>query len=241
VSGGEVVATLGVLALASMVQATAGFGFALVSMPLLSTVIGPSSALAVTSLVAIVNSGTTAITSRAHAERAILRRLVVAALVGMPFGLVLLETVPVRAMQMAIAVTVALAAVVLGSGLRLRHVGPVMDVAAGLTSGVLGTSTGTSGPPIVLCLQSRALPAAVLRATTATQFVATGWVSIVLLTAFGHVGRAELLVALAALPVLGVSWSVGNRSFRRLTQRHYDGLVVTLLLAAATVAFVGAL
>jgi uncharacterized membrane protein YfcA len=241
VSSGEVAATLLVLACASMVQATAGFGFALLSMPLLSTIIGPPSALAVTSLVAIVNSGTTAIVSRTEADRTLLRRLVVAAIVGMPAGLWLLETVSVRTMQLVISATVALSAVLLGSGLRLRRVGATTDIAAGLLSGALGTSTGTSGPPIVISLQSRALPAATLRATISTQFAATGWIGVVLLSVRGHVDRADVLVALAALPVLLVSWTIGARSFRRLTQTHYDALVVVLLLVAAGVGAVRAL
>jgi hypothetical protein len=241
VSSGEVAATLLVLAFASMVQATAGFGFALLSMPLLSTIIGPPSALAVTSMVSIVNSGTTAVVSRADADRTLLRRLVVAAVAGMPVGLWLLESVSVRTMQLVISATVAVSAVLLGSGLRLRRVGATTDIAAGLVSGVLGTSTGTSGPPIVISLQSRNMAASKLRATTATQFAATGWISVVLLSARGHVRREDVFVALAALPVLLVSWSIGARSFRRLTQTHYDALVVVLLLAAAAAGAIRAL
>jgi uncharacterized membrane protein YfcA len=235
VSASDVVLTLSVLALASAVQATAGFGFALVSMPLLSAVIGPASALATTSLVAIVNSAATAVSARAHADRSSLRRMAIAAIVGMPIGLWLLETASVRTMQIVISLTVAAAAVLIGAGFRLRRAGAGTEVAAGLLSGALGTSTGTSGPPIVICLQSRGLPAAKLRATISSQFVATGWLSVVLLAARGHVHRDDVFMALAALPLLALSWLLGARSFRRLSQRHYDSLVVGLLLAVAAV------
>jgi uncharacterized protein len=240
VSSGEFAATLLVLAIASAVQATAGFGFALLSMPLLSMIIGPPAALAVTSLVGIVNSGATAVTSRAEAEHSSLRRLVFAALLGMPFGLWLLESVSVRSMQVLISVVVAISALLLGSGLRLRRVGARSEVAAGLVSGVLATSTGTSGPPIVICLQSRGLSAGSLRATIAAQFTATGWVSLVLLSVRGHVDAADVMVALAALPILLASWSLGARSFRLLSQSHYDALVVVLLLVASAVSLVRA-
>jgi uncharacterized membrane protein YfcA len=241
VTSGEVAATLAVLALASMVQATAGFGFALLSMPLLSAVIGPTPALAVTSMVSIVNSGTTAVTSHGDADRATLRRTIVAALVGMPLGLVVLEAVSVTVMQVLIAVTVAAAALAIGVGVRVRPAGPRADLAAGFLSGMLGTSTGTSGPPIVLCLQSRGMPARPMRATLSWYFAATGWVSVVLLAARGHVHRADVLVSLAAIPILLASWSVGARSFGALTQTHYERLVVALLLAAAAVGLASAL
>jgi uncharacterized membrane protein YfcA len=240
VSGAEVAATLAVLLLASAVQATAGFGFALLSMPLLSAIIGPGSALAITSLLSIVNSGATALTSREHADRSALRRLVVAAIVGMPAGLWLLESVSERAMQILISVTVALSAVLLGLGLRFRRVDPRAEIGAGLLSGALATSTGTSGPPIVICLQSRGLPAARLRATIASQFLATGWISVVLLALRGHIDVEDVVVALIAVPVMFGSWSIGARYFHRLTQSRYDALVVVLLLVAAGIGIVRA-
>ena len=240
-TGGEIAATLAILALASLVQATAGFGFALLSMPLLSTVIDPASALAITSLVSIVNSGATALTSHGDADRTTLRRLIFAALMGMPFGIVLLESASIRVMQVLIAATVGASALALGLGLRLSRAGRRTDAAAGFVSGVLGTSTGTSGPPIVIALQSRGMPARPMRATLSWQFAATGWVSVVLLAVRGFVDRTDVLVSIAALPILLASWSVGAHSFGRLSQSRYERLVVLLLLAAAAVGLVHAL
>jgi hypothetical protein len=233
VSTSAIAVAVGVLACASAVQATAGFGFALVSMPLLSAVAGPGSALAITSLLSIANSGATAIASRAHAERPTVRRQVIAALLGMPLGLVLLESMPERAMQLLIAATVAVFALLLGAGLRLASIGRRTEFVAGLTSGVLSTSTGTSGPPLVICLQSKGVPAPAMRATLAAQFAATGWISVLLLAWRDHIGRDDIAVAALAFPFLAVSWLIGASSFGRLTQRRYDVFVVVLLLAAA--------
>jgi uncharacterized membrane protein YfcA len=239
-SSGEIAMTLAVLLLASAVQATAGFGFALLSMPLLSAIIGPPSALAITSMLSIVNSGTTALTARAHADRTALRRLVVAAIVGMPFGLLLLESVSERAMQIVISVTVAAFALVLARGVRFRNVDPKVEVGAGVLSGALATSTGTSGPPIVICLQSRGLPAAQLRATVSSQFLATGWISVLLLALRGHIDDEDVLVALVAVPVMFLSWAIGAHSFARLSQSRYELLVVSLLLTSAGVGIIRA-
>jgi uncharacterized protein len=239
-TGAEVAAAVAILAGASLVQALAGFGFALLAMPLLSIVLGPTAALAVVSLVAIVNSGATAITARVDADRVAVKRQSLAAFVGMPLGIVVLESVPERGMQVLIAVTVAVAATALAFHLRLPRVGPRTEVVAGLTSGALATSTGTSGPPIVICLQSRGLPAATVRATMATQFLATGWVSVVLLAWRGHIGRDDVVLALLTLPVLLLSWRVGARSFTRVSQSRYDTIVIALLLGAAAVAMLRA-
>src|SRR5690606_4610338 len=117
--------------------AIAGFGFALLAMPLLSIAIGPRSALAVVSLVAVVNSGATAMSARSEASRDVLRRQVPAAFLGMPLGIVILESVSGRALQIAISRTVAVVAIVIGLRVRLPPLGDRADLVAGLTSGTL--------------------------------------------------------------------------------------------------------
>jgi hypothetical protein len=235
VTAGQVAYTIVVVGLASAVQAAVGFGFALLAMPLLAGVIGTEHALAVVSLVSIVNSTSTATTARGHVDRATLRSVSLALLAGLPLGLVILDVLPERAMRFAIAGTVAVAAVALGAGLRVRRGGRIADGLAGFTSGVLSTSTGTSGPPLVVGLQSRGLPAATVRATLAAQFVFAGVTSLVLLALFGHISRADVAVALVCLPLLLATWRLGARTFHRFDQRRYDRAIVALLLAAALV------
>lgn len=240
-SGAEIAIAVAILGFASLVQALTGFGFALLSMPLLSVVAGPTQALAVVSMLAITNSAATAITARDRTDRPMVKRQSIAALVGMPVGLLLLESVPERGMQALIAVSVATAAIALALKFRLSHVSPRIEAAAGFTSGALATSTGTSGPPLVICHQSLGLPAATVRATLATQFFITGWVSVALLAIRGHITPDDVVVAAFALPVMLVTWQIGARSFARISQSRYDILVVTLLLGVAAVALFQAL
>ena len=230
-----------VLGAASTVAAIAGFGFALLAMPLLSVAIGPTSALAVVSLVSVVNSGATALSARTEAERGVLRRQVPAAFAGMPLGIAVLESMSGRVLQIAIAGTVALVATVIAFRLRLPPLGERADVVAGLTSGTLATSAGMSGPPLVFNLQSKRLPAATVRATMASHFVATGWVSTALLALRGHIDRGDAFVALAALPVMLATWRLGAMSFTRISQRRYETMIASLLFASAVTAFVRAL
>jgi len=237
----DVALTLAICAAASTVQALAGFGFALVAMPLLSMVIGPIHALAVTSLVAMVNSTSTAVTAREHTEWRAVITTSAAAIAAMPLGLVALSELDDRGLRIAIAVCVALAATVLSLGFRLRRGGAAADVVAGLLSGTLSTSTGTSGPPIVLALQAKQLNASTVRATMATQFVLTSPPSIAFLAIAGKIEANDVWLALAAAPILFVSWTAGNRLFGRIDQARYNQLVIAMLFAIAAVSIVRAL
>lgn len=231
----DVLSTIGVVAIAAVLQAAVGFGFALVAMPLLAAVLGAEQALAVVSLVALVNSGTTAVTARGHAHRPTLGTITVAALAGMPFGVLALEQFPERTMRLAIAASVAVAAVLLSFGVRVRRPGRATNVVSGVLSGALSTSTGTSGPPLVVGLQSQSLPAPVVRSTLAAQFAITGVVSTALLALRGHIKGDDVWLAALCIPVTIGMWHVGARLFHRFDQRRYDRVVVVLLVAAAAI------
>jgi uncharacterized membrane protein YfcA len=240
VTAAQVAGTIGVVVLAALLQSTMGFGFALLSMPILAGVIGAEHALAIVSLVSIVNSLVTASSARGHVDMPVLRSTAFAALLGMPIGLVVLETLPERAMRLTIAATVAVAAIALGSGLRVRRRGHLVDGSVGLVSGILATSTGTSGPPLVVRMQGLGLPAATVRATLSAQFVITGLASIALLAARRHIRPADVGVALVCLPALWASWRLGSRTFVRLGQHHYDRAIVVLLCASAVAGAIAA-
>ncbi len=240
-TAGHVALTLVICAAASIVQATAGFGFALVAMPLLSMVIGPVHALAVISLVAMVNSTSTAVTAREHIEWRAVITTSAASVAAMPLGLLALARLDDRGLRIAIAACVALAATVLVAGFRLRRAGTAPDVIAGLISGTLSTSTGTSGPPVVLALQARQLSAPKVRATMATQFVLTSPLSIAFLAFAGKIGATDVWLALAAAPVLLLSWTIGNRLFGRIDQGRYNQLVIAMLFAIAAISIAQAL
>lgn len=237
----DVAAVLVAVALASTVQATAGFGFALTAMPLLSTTVGAERGLAIVSIVALFNSATTWATARRHVNRAAVIAMTAGAVAGMPAGLLVLGAASERLMRILVALSVAAAAILLGLRFRLTHVGKRADWYAGFVSGALSTSTGTSGPPLVFTLQARELPAAEVRASLAAQFVTSGVISIALLAIFGHVRGADVALSAISLPVLVVTWTAGARLFGRLHQHHYDRLVIAMLLAISAVALVRAL
>ena len=77
---------------------------------------------------------------------------------------------------------------------------------AGLAAGVLTTTTTTNGPPLILYLFGRRVPAAQMRDTLSVLFVGFGLVGVAALVvgrAEFTLPRAELSVALAVAAVVG--------------------------------------
>lgn len=238
---GDLALIAGIIGLGSVVQGISGFGFALVTMPLLSALLGVEQALAIETILGIVSNATTAYTARADILRTTAVRLLCATVVGMPFGWFILEHVDAKPLKLMVGVVVGALALLLAFRVRVAATGLGVDLVSGFFSGVLATSTGTNGPPLVIGLSGRRLPAAQQRATLSTVFTVGNTFVLGLLLSSGRVTRPVLQGAAVALPGMMLAWWLGDRLFARLDQDRYERLVIVLLLASATVAIVSAL
>lgn len=230
-----------IIGLGSVVQGISGFGFALVTMPLLSALLGVERALAIETILGIVSNATTAWTARTSILRLTAARLLGATVVGMPIGWFLLENVDAKPLKLMVGIVVGVLALLLSFHVRITATGLGVDLVSGFFSGVLATSTGTNGPPLVIGLSGRRLPAAQQRATLSTVFTVGNIVVLGLLLASGRVTAEVLQGCAVALPGMMAAWTFGDRLFSRLDQHRYERLVIVLLLASATVAITSAL
>ena len=87
---GDLVLVALVIAIASYVQAISGFGFALLAVPLMGLAIDIRLAVVVSTLCAISTNGVHAWNDRESANTQVVKRIVVAAFLGMPIGLAVL-------------------------------------------------------------------------------------------------------------------------------------------------------
>ena len=192
-------------------------------------------------IVAILGLCTTAWQSihlRADTDRALARRLIVASFVGMPLGLVILNVVDDTTLKIVLGISVLIATALLVRRLDLAHVGPGLDVACGFTSGVLNTSLGTNGPPLVFDLQARSVEAHTFRATISTVFVFGNMLALTLFVIDGKVTGDELRAALVAAPAWVLGQALGWPARKHVHGERFRWLVLTLLFAAGLTAIV---
>jgi uncharacterized membrane protein YfcA len=110
--------------------------------------------------------------------------------------------------------------------------------AAGLAAGVLTTTTGTNGPPLVLWLQRRGATPLETRDTLGALFLCLNLLGAAALAVTGRAGQAfrpEVVFPLLAVAVVG--HAVGRRAFHRLDARRFGAaaLAVSALAGAASV------
>ncbi|MEZ5383342.1 MAG: sulfite exporter TauE/SafE family protein [Microthrixaceae bacterium] len=232
--------TLVVLAVAVSVgaglNAASGFGFSLLSVPVMAAVLGPREAVVLSAVLGAFSNGAVAVRNRLEVDRPIGARLMAGSLVGMPVGVLVLSKLDERPLQILIGLAVLATAGVLASGWRLEHPHPRTDVGAGLLSGMFKTSVGFSGPPVVVLLQGRGLPKARFRATSAAVIEVVGLVSLVLFGLAGHINRAVLVGAAVTLPVMPVGYWVGNRVHDSVPEERFRYLVLSMVVTSAILA-----
>lgn len=216
-------------------QQLAGFGYALMAVPLLSLVVGTKDAVALSSLSGLAGTGLMAIRLRHRTDRPVVKRLLLGAVVGMPLGIVVLRRAPAPPLQVAVSVVVLLAVALLASGFRLRRESPRTELGAGFLSGMINTSIGIGGPPVVLVLQAAEHEQHAFRATTVSYFVVSNLVALPLFLASGVVSSSTWAVGVFAVPAALVGTLVFERVAFRVRTEHFRVLVLALLVLAAVV------
>jgi uncharacterized protein len=222
----------GIVLLGAFAQAVSGFGYALVTVPLLAAAVDPRAAVVVSALTGVGLTVTAAIRERAHARWRVAAALTATALLGLPAGLLVLALAPERLLSALIAVVVLGCAALVWSRARIRT-GRIGLGAIGVLVGVLTAATGTNGPPLVAAFQSLGYDPRTFRATLAATFSGTSLIGLTGFLLTGQVHADVVRISLVALPAVPLGWWLGNRLFHRIDPVAFRRIVLVGLLGSA--------
>lgn len=221
--------------LAGLSQAATGFGFAMVSVPLLALWSDARLAIVAITILAAVCTLVGGIRVRHDVDWRTTRLVTVSAVLGMPFGLVALKFASTRTLSLLIGVMVLVSVVVLARGVRLEP-GTGHTLGAGWLSGALLTSTSMNGPPLVAAVQAMRLTPRTFRATLHAAFFVQDLFAIAGFALIGQLGSRELVAAAAGVPGVLAGWFLGDRIFARMSPKVFRLLVLLLMTATGCVA-----
>lgn len=224
---------VGVFLLAGVAQAVSGFGSALVAVPLLALVTDPVSAVVAATAVGLALAGFAVASERQFVDRQVTGELLVAGAVGMPLGLWLLTALPERGLTVLMALSVLIALALIVFRVQVRG-GAAVTWTSGTVSGVLLTSTGMNGPPLVLGLHLLNLAPQRFRATLQAVFCGHDALAVLGFVVVGTVSPQAAWLALGGVLGSVVGWKLGDLVFHRLTAAMFRRLLIAGLLASAT-------
>jgi uncharacterized protein len=218
---------------AGAVAGLSGFGFNLISVPMLILVLEPRAGIIVSLLsgMAVTAAMVSSPSLRAHVDRPTFSLLARASVVGVPIGLLLFARAPEGVLTAMIGgITILYAVAVLGAGLETRRPSKAVGVVAGIASGALAASTGLSGPPAVLLAHYRQLAAVSFRATLTAYFLMISAISVALLFAMGLAPTGTMFLAILLAPLALTGMGIGRALFHAVPEATFARIVVLALL-----------
>ncbi|MGI8911214.1 MAG: sulfite exporter TauE/SafE family protein [Rubrobacteraceae bacterium] len=217
--------------MAGVVTGMTGFGLALISTPLLLFVYEPRTVIVLTTVFSIFITVAVVRDSWRDAHRRLALALLPPAFVGIVVGVEVLRAVDPVYIRLAVGVVVVFSALLLLRDIRLPGAGSRWGpVVAGSASGVLSTSTGLAGPPIVLLLAARDFPKHDFRSTSALYFLVMSVFGIVVLAFRGVVQTEHVPLAAVLVPAALVGKVVGTAALKRVSEKAFRGISLLLVL-----------
>jgi len=220
--------------LAAIVRGYSGFGFSLLAITALSLILPPAEIVPSIFMLEVAASLhlLPGIWKDVHWKS--LGPLILGCLIATPLGVYLLATVPAAPMQVALAIFVLAATLMLWRGFALKTMpGPVASTAVGAASGFANGAFGIAGPPVILFYFASPAGNIAGRASVIAFFLATDLIGLAFQSREGLVTWGAFVRALTFLPALLIGVWLGARSFKDADPTVFRKWVLIILATLA--------
>lgn len=224
-------------AVGGLTRGFTGFGFAMIFMPIASSVLSPKEALATIWVIDAPFALLLGWKAFRTADRRGVISLLAASSLVFPLGLALLVHVDPVVVRWLISLTIIALVGVLASGWRYHgKPGLPLTLGVGAMSGLFGGMASLSGMPLALFwLSSQAKKPAEMRADMQSYFGLSTVVSGVILLSNGVLTVNTALLGLAMMPVYGAMLYAGTHGFRVASPVTFRRAAYSVILLAAII------
>lgn len=223
---------------AAFVRGLAGFGMAILMVPVLALTLVPIEAVLVTNFVALLLGLTEIRWILREAERSAWA-IALFVLVSTAPGLILLAATPVPLASLLIALVAMSAFGALLLPRRSAEVpGRLNTALTGISSGLLTGFAGMPGPPVVPYYVGRDIPRVMAKASMLLIFTTASFAGLTSGLIIGALEWRLLFLALLLFPIVIIGNWLGAKAFGRVSDTVWRSFTALVLGAAATAAFV---
>ncbi|MGO4889593.1 sulfite exporter TauE/SafE family protein [Anaerobacillus sp. MEB173] len=216
---------------ASMLQACTGFGFSIMATPFLLFIYAPQVAIQINIILSILISIFIVPKIYKEVDRRLLLLLVKGSIIGAPIGIGIYLFLDVQVLKIIISLLILALTLLLILKFTVKQT-TGKDLTSGGLSGLLTTSIGMPGPPLLLYFSGARIEKSVLRSTTLTFYLFIYVVALVMQITFGSTNIDIWITSLILLPVTVLGMFLGQRLFRYINQRVFQ--IITYVILAVT-------
>ena len=194
---------------AAFLQSATGFGLVMIASPLLMYFYDPKLVILIIALFACCGNVTQSVLLRRHTPFTLVGWLTLGALIGQPIGLRVYQAIPSLWLKLVVSVIILLSLTLMQAFHVHAELCPKNSFITGMISGTMATTTGMSGPPLILYFSHARLTPKEIRAAACTFFAVS---NLLALTAF-YLGGVDFTVAVQeavyVLPGLALGVATG--------------------------------
>jgi len=224
------IATLLIIFLASFTQGFSGFGFALISIPLLSFVVGIKYAIPLGALCGLVINVVLAVKLQNHINFKELKKLLIGAVLGIPPGVFFLAKAGTGLIQIMLGTVVLLFVVFSSTNLfKPKEINSIYGYIFGLSSGLLGGAFNASGPPVLIYFYLKSWDKIKFKASVTGFFLVTSVVIVISHLISGLTTTDVLIDFSLHLPVVLLGIFIGDRYFNKVSAKQYNRIILGAL------------
>lgn len=216
---------------AAVVQSLAGFGFAIIIMPVITLVLGVQTAAPMVALTALTVYVINVARYRREINASEVLRLAIASAFGVPVGIWLLANVD----EALVTRFLGLVLILYGTYTLLRPVAARIPsrrwvYPAGFLAGCLGAAYNTPGPPAVVYGSSQQWPKDEFRASMQVLFLVNAILVVGSHLVSGNVTSQVQTCYLYAIPAFALGIFVGSRVDHRVDGARFRTIVTAMIL-----------
>lgn len=228
----HILALIIIVLVASTLQSATGFGFAIMATPFFLLLLEPYDAIQLNIILSLLLCITMIYKIRHDIDKGMLFRLTMGSLIGVFPGLMLLSIFNEKNLKIFVGIILLISVGLLIGQVKLKQ-SSFKELIVGSFSGLLTSSIGMGGPPLMIYFLGAKTDKATLHATTIAYFIFVSAVSFVLQFWKYNISSTVWLSTLWSIPVLLIGILLGQWIFARLNQQLFRKIIYMLLIVSS--------
>lgn len=226
---GTVLPFLCIILVASILQTCTGFGFSIMATPFLLILFLPQEAIQINIILSLIISILLIWRIRKDIDVTIVKRLIIGSLAGIPFGIIIFISININTFKIGVSILLLTLTLLLTMKYRVKQT-RIKDLMVGGISGLLTTSIGMPGPPLLIYFAGTDTELKKLRATTLAFYLFIYFISLITQILFSGTNIFIWKASLFAIPVVLIGLLIGQIIFKWINQRIFTIFTYILLI-----------
>lgn len=217
-----------IILVASVLQTSTGFGFSIMATPFLLLLFLPQEAIQINIILSLIISISLIWKIRKEIDFLIVKRFMIGSIVGVPFGITIFISMNITVFKIGVSILLLVLTLLLILNFRVKPT-RIRDFVVGGLSGLLTTSIGMPGPPLLLYFTGTDTEKGKLRATTLAFYLFIYFISLITQIIFTGTNKLIWESSLYAIPIVFLGLFIGQIIFKWLNQRIFKVFTYILL------------